>query len=879
MNKQHPLLFFAAAIVLTVCAVFTLLAVPTSRAEGVLIAHYEFEDPGDLGHDSSGNENHAEVVEEVEQVDGPEEFGKGGFFDESLASNFHIGPLDGGFTGKPGVTLAAWVKLDEASTGFDGIISQDAGGCCQNRILLHPDHAVFINLSEHNDRHLNAGPLLEFDVWTHVAMVGEDIDGEAEARVYVNGEEIEGSPQIFPEMDDGSDWNTYLGVGESGTAHRLTGALDDARVYEGALTEEEIQGLLTPGSDPDLVGWYTFDEGDGDLATDSSGNGHDGEIIGDAPEWVAEGKIGGALFLPGTDEFVEIADTDDHEFAEDQPFSIAVWLKSDLDDNDNGFVTKGYHDDSRDPNYWMLQSLGEGFGFDSRCCDGGGTPRIKPQAGGDSDDDEWHHFAVVRDIDEGMFFLYLDGEETGVVEMEFDGGNWDMGVNDDPTVIGNHFNRFTPSLFDDLGIWRRALSPDEISEIMEDGIVALAGGTPPPDTDRDGLPDEYEDKEENGCLDKNVADSDQDQDNDTLTSLAEFELRTNPCKADTDADGLQDNVETNTEVWVDANNTGTSPLKDDTDKDGLKDGVENPTLPFVDANQSGTDPNKRDTDGDGVGDGSEVAGGTDPTDGNSVPSVISGGGVFETTHVWTEGDPQISDVVTAEEVTLDPGDAENITVEHPWIHYHDNVNAPVFQDLSEPYPLWGPEGNDEGPGDRNDFAIRSIGNINITQSGTITFVCNSDDGFDLRIDGDSIGEAGNRGRGNTFMEVDLDAGIHEVEFIHWERGGGAGVSVYVFRSVGDAGTTLNDSEWQLLEASGGGGVLFQITSVALGDGNLTISWPSSPGESFTVETGSNLEQWEELTDGLESGGETTEFVLALPDPAPETLWIRVIREE
>ena len=250
MNKQHPLLFFAAAIVLTVCAVFTLLAVPTSRAEGVLIAHYEFEDPGDLGHDSSGNENHAEVVEEVEQVDGPEEFGKGGFFDESLASNFHIGPLDGGFTGKPGVTLAAWVKLDEASTGFDGIISEDAGGCCQNRILLHPDHAVFINLSEHNDRHLNAGPLLEFDVWTHVAMTGLDLDGEAEARVYVNGEEIEGSPQIFPEMDDGSDWNTYLGVGESGTAHRLTGALDDARVYQGALTADEIPVLMEPLTPP-----------------------------------------------------------------------------------------------------------------------------------------------------------------------------------------------------------------------------------------------------------------------------------------------------------------------------------------------------------------------------------------------------------------------------------------------------------------------------------------------------------------------------------------------------------------------------------------------------------------------------------------------------
>ena len=77
-------------------------------------------------------------------------------------------------------------------------------------------------------------------------MTGLDVNGESEARVYVNGVEVGDSPQIFPEMDDGSEWNTYLGTGEAGNAHLLTGALDDVRVYQGALTAEEIQGLLTP---------------------------------------------------------------------------------------------------------------------------------------------------------------------------------------------------------------------------------------------------------------------------------------------------------------------------------------------------------------------------------------------------------------------------------------------------------------------------------------------------------------------------------------------------------------------------------------------------------------------------------------------------------
>ena len=50
----------------------------------------------------------------------------------------------------------------------------------------------------------------------------------------------------------------------------------------------------------------------------------------------------------------------------------------------------------------------------------------------------------------------------------------------------------------------------------------------------------------------------------------------------------------------------------DTDDDGLLDSVETNTGIFVDANDTGSDPNNPDTDGDGVEDGAEVVSGTDP---------------------------------------------------------------------------------------------------------------------------------------------------------------------------------------------------------------------------------------------------------------------------
>ena len=239
MNLHHRVLLVVAMITVA-------LSVPASQA-AELVAHYEFEDANDLGKDSSGKGNHADDVIEVEQVEGV--FGQAAYFDETLSSSFvKFDGLDG-FTSKPGVTLAAWVSLDAATTGFDGIISQDGGGCCEHRILLHPNQQPFINLSEHSDRHLTQAPFFEFDEWTHIAMTGLDDEagGFAEARVYVNGEEVDDSPQEFPIMDDATDWNTYLGAGEAGNVHLLTGALDDVRIYEGALTEDEIRAIMEGG--------------------------------------------------------------------------------------------------------------------------------------------------------------------------------------------------------------------------------------------------------------------------------------------------------------------------------------------------------------------------------------------------------------------------------------------------------------------------------------------------------------------------------------------------------------------------------------------------------------------------------------------------------
>jgi len=81
-----------------------------------------------------------------------------------------------------------------------------------------------------------------------------------------------------------------------------------------------------------------------------------------------------------------------------------------------------------------------------------------------------------------------------------------------------------------------------------------------------------------------------------------------PAGVDSDGDGLTDNVETNTGIYVSPADTGTDPGIPDTDGDGLTDGdeVSHPTNP--------TNPTLRDSDGDGFGDGAEISAGKNPND-------------------------------------------------------------------------------------------------------------------------------------------------------------------------------------------------------------------------------------------------------------------------
>ena len=138
--------------------------------------------------------------------------------------------------------------------------------------------------------------------------------------------------------------------------------------------------------------------------------------------------------------------------------------------------------------------------------------------------------------------------------------------------------------------------------VTGDAVVAI---TLTGDQDFDGAPDWWEDFHQFDKL--NAADAAADADGDALTNLQEFELRTDPRTADSDADGLDDGYELNVSF--------SNPHVADTDHDGLSDGDE--ILTYF------TDPGDIDSDRDSYTDFDEaVSWGSNSLDAFDVPDLI-----------------------------------------------------------------------------------------------------------------------------------------------------------------------------------------------------------------------------------------------------------------
>lgn len=121
------------------------------------------------------------------------------------------------------------------------------------------------------------------DRWYHLAYVR---DTNQTQRLYLNGG-LDGKDSCFGRIDPNTDINIG-GHGAYGNQGRwfFTGNIDEVRIWRRALTADEIQlefaHRLRTVNLSDLLGYWNFDEGAGDVVQDTSGNGYHGSMRGAA---------------------------------------------------------------------------------------------------------------------------------------------------------------------------------------------------------------------------------------------------------------------------------------------------------------------------------------------------------------------------------------------------------------------------------------------------------------------------------------------------------------------------------------------------------------------------------------------------------------------
>ncbi len=212
--------------------------------------------------------------------------------------------------------------------------------------------------------------------------------------------------------------------------------------------------------DDALMLYFTFDKDEGDKVTDVSGNNLEGVFEGAV--WSKDGKFGGAVHLEDSEKFVEVDAVPELDITDE--LTIQCWFFPEESQGDSNLM--GRRSAGNVGGYclqWSAQFTGApqietwiniGGWQGSR-----NKQTIKPAL------EEWHHVSTTYDGD--TIRQYIDGEldvefgpagKINSIEVVFRIGKAQTGL---AGMVG---------LVDEVAIYNRALTVDEIKQDMENGV-------------------------------------------------------------------------------------------------------------------------------------------------------------------------------------------------------------------------------------------------------------------------------------------------------------------------------------------------------------------------------------------------------------------------
>src|SRR3989338_7463215 len=312
------------------------------------------------------------------------------------------------------------------------------------------------------------------NVWTHVAATFNTSDQLA--HLYINGSEVSGaydSGSNLPIPNASSAFTWKIGsIGDVQAFDFWYGKLDDVRIYNRALSADEIKrlyrigGTLKLGSSQaqntgsltqGLVGYWSFDESTHGTTSvaDLSGNNNRGHLINGPQK--AIGKIGQGLSFDGSNDHVSLGTNQFGTSLDGELVTISAWIRT--SGKTTGTIVGEYQSGVCGD---LLFSIGDFTANKLNFHDGDAASIVSNAS---VTDGTWHHVVAVSDVSNA--YLYIDGG------LDKSGGdvNWAKGCSTLDVRIGTRSNgdfQFI-GLIDDVRIYNRALSASEIQRLYNMG--------------------------------------------------------------------------------------------------------------------------------------------------------------------------------------------------------------------------------------------------------------------------------------------------------------------------------------------------------------------------------------------------------------------------
>lgn len=335
------------------------------------------------------------------------------------------------------LSIAGWVRGDAWSSGdsVDTILRKGEANPNNYQFAIADGQASFY-LDANDGAGVRSTTTLYTGQWYHVAATW---DGST-VRIYVNGV-LETTQARTGTI--GIDTRTLYIGGRPGS-DQFDGRLDDVRLYNRALSAEEVALLSASGSG--LIAHWTFDDATGVAVLDSSGNNRHAAFNTGTPAWITTCSSDAYLQFNGSND----ADTNS-SFDPPAIGSVAFWYRDDSPHSTNERLF-GLSSD------WEVRMIDGRLRFDIAIVDGFDGPAAL------ANDENWHHVVVRYNSTADTYALYIDGEFSSSGSLNFvDVGAAVLNIG---SSLTNTSQKFSGAL-NDLRIYNYELSDEE--------IIALSG--------------------------------------------------------------------------------------------------------------------------------------------------------------------------------------------------------------------------------------------------------------------------------------------------------------------------------------------------------------------------------------------------------------------